>query len=55
MQTRKYPRTMQEAFGPYTDHEIVEPVYDRPDAIVLWVCTLAAAVLAVLALVGWLK
>ena len=22
MQTRKYPRTMQEAFGPYTSHDI---------------------------------
>lgn len=24
MQTRKYPRTMQEAFGPYTDNQIHE-------------------------------
>jgi hypothetical protein len=25
MQTRKCPRTMQEAFGPYTSREITEP------------------------------
>jgi hypothetical protein len=25
MQTRKYPRTMQEAFGPYTSYRIDEP------------------------------
>ena len=24
MQTRKYPRTMQEAFGPYTSNQLVE-------------------------------
>ena len=27
MQTRKYPRTMQEAFGPYTDRTL----YERPE------------------------
>ncbi|CAB4124661.1 hypothetical protein UFOVP61_26 [uncultured Caudovirales phage] len=26
MQTRKYPRTMQEAFGPYTSRQL----YERP-------------------------
>jgi hypothetical protein len=25
MNTRKFPRTMQQAFGPYTDHRIYEP------------------------------
>lgn len=25
MQTRKYPRTMQEAFGPYTSRDLCEP------------------------------
>ena len=26
MNTRKYPRTLQEAFGPYTSRDFVEPV-----------------------------
>lgn len=25
MNSRKHPRTMQEAFGPYTSHEIHDP------------------------------
>lgn len=25
MNTRRYPRTLQEAFGPYTDNQIHEP------------------------------
>lgn len=25
MNTRKYPRTLQQAFGPYTSNEIVDP------------------------------
>ena len=29
MQTRKYPRTMREAFGPYVDNRL-EPMRDKP-------------------------
>jgi hypothetical protein len=29
MNTRRYPRTLQEAFGPYTDDRIHEPAPDR--------------------------
>lgn len=32
--TRRHPRTMQEAFGPYTDHRIHEPVQRRP--LTIW-------------------
>lgn len=30
MQTRKHPRTLQEAFGPYTDHRIADHDTDYP-------------------------
>ena len=45
--TRKYPRTLQEAFGPYTSREIHEP--HEPLSDVLAVCIPLAV-----ALVGWL-
>jgi len=38
--TRRYPRTMQEAFGPYTDnhiHEFENPL-DKHDRIAVTVC-----------------
>lgn len=57
MQTRKYPRTLQEAFGPYTSTRIEEPApkMHKADAIVLWFCAGAAAVLAFAVIVGWVK
>lgn len=30
MQTRKYPRTMQEAFGPYCSRDLLEPEERMP-------------------------
>ena len=30
MNTRRHPRTMQEAFGPYTDSTIYEPSVSYP-------------------------
>lgn len=50
MQTRKYPRTLQEAFGPYTDNRIVEPKrpFDRDDKIVMIGCIVAAVALAII-------
>lgn len=47
MNTRKFPRTMQEAFGPYTDHRIYEPVQPmhRNDKIVTTACAVALACL----------
>lgn len=44
MQTRKHPRTMQEAFGPYTDNRIEEPPrpMDWQDKVVLTACIFGA-------------
>lgn len=50
MNSRKYPRTMREAFGPYTSYEIHEPksIHDRKDTIIYVGC--AVAFLAFLAI-----
>lgn len=45
MNTRKYPRTLQEAFGPHTSREIHAP-RDRNDTIVVAGCLAAVAALA---------
>ena len=47
MNPRKFPRTMQQAFGPYTDNRIYEPVQPmhRHDKIVTTACALALACL----------
>jgi hypothetical protein len=49
MQTRKYPRTLQEAFGPHTSREIT-PSDDnrRKDRITVVGCLLAIAALSVI-------
>lgn len=46
MNTRKYPRTLNEAFGPYAGSKIEEAgmPFDKADAIVIWGCVIAAAV-----------
>ena len=38
MNTRQYPRTLQQAFGPYTSNQIVEPKQpmDWQDKLVYW-------------------
>jgi len=54
VQTRKYPRTLDEAF-PQDYCDPIERPIDTPDRIVLWACTVAAAVVGALVLVGWLK
>jgi hypothetical protein len=56
MNPRKYPRTMQEAFGPYTspDLQYKHLPHHRRDRIVLWGCLGAfLGLLAVLWLWGW--
>lgn len=48
MNTRKHPRTMQEAFGPYTSHGIVEdtnPMHPT-DVVILIGCALSVVGLA---------
>jgi hypothetical protein len=56
--TRKYPRTLEEAFGPY-QRGPVEPMQDRQpmdpaDKLVITVCTLISAVMVVMMFAGWL-
>ncbi len=51
---RKHPRTLSEAFGPYTSNHI-EETHDpmpREDKVMLIFCGCAAAVLLVLVAVG---
>lgn len=55
MNTRRYPRTMKEAFGPYTRDDL-EPMHDkRADYGTAWwlcmvlVCTASAVVIALTA------
>jgi hypothetical protein len=47
MNTRKYPRTMKEAFGPYTSNHIEEPTtrMDWQERVVLTGSIIAALVL----------
>lgn len=49
MQTRKYPRTLQEAFGPYTSHEIMD--HDTDYSPQWWVAFIAVAILSVITVV----
>lgn len=54
MNTRKYPRSMAEAFGPYTSNQL-EPMPDD-DAVTdvaLVLACVAAVALTVLAIVMW--
>lgn len=52
MNTRKHPRTMQEAFGPYTSHGISETKYPMAwqDKVVLTACAVVVCALGLLAL-----
>ncbi len=54
--TRKHPRTLEEAFGPYQRHGLVEQYDPMPkaDRIVVALCTAAAVALAVFAFLGWI-
>lgn len=57
MNTRKYPRTLEEAFGPYARGPIQEHYDPMPkaDRIVLAISCAAALALVVMIMVGWLK
>jgi len=54
MTTKKHPRTMQEAFGPYTSHTISEavPPYDWQDKLVMTACAIVSFGLAIAVLWG---
>lgn len=55
MNTRRYPRTMQEAFGPYTSNDLQE-MDEQPwhikDLAVIVACFLILAALVVFAVTG---
>jgi len=51
MQTRKYPRTLQEAFGPYTSRDITELDTFRWTPIRIALCVVYAAALVTLGVV----
>jgi hypothetical protein len=56
MQTRKFPRTLEQAFGPYTSKDFTDPQDPMPmaDLVVLGTCLASAAIVCIFALVGWL-
>lgn len=53
--TRRYPRTLAEAFGPYHHlaplHTEYEPMH-REDKLVLWACAAGAVCLALILVLG---
>lgn len=50
----RHARTLQEAFGPYTSRDICEPhePMAKSDALVLWACAVALAVVAAMVWAG---
>ena len=51
MQTRRHPRTLQEAFGPYTSNQIQEDLpFDWQDYVVM---AASGVALAALVLIVW--
>ncbi len=55
METEKHPRTLQEAFGPYTSHHVAEPEgpTDWQDWVVIVASALTLLAVLVSALWGW--
>ena len=55
MNTRRYPRTLEQAFGPHTSRHITEPDEPMPtaDKIVVAASLIAAAALIGMILIGW--
>ena len=53
MNTRKYPRTMAEAFGPYTSNQL-EPMHDDSVTdVALVLASVAAVAVAAMAIFLW--
>ena len=53
MNTRKYPRTMQEAFGSYTSNNLEPMPDDDVTDVALVLASVAAVALAVVSLFVW--
>ena len=46
---RRFPRSLESAFGPHTSRHIEEPrSFDREDRIVMWACIAVAAIVLAL-------
>jgi len=55
--TRRYPRTLQEAFGPYADSSQLETEYrpmDKADKIIVAVGVVVLVAVGIMAVAGWL-
>jgi hypothetical protein len=52
MSRTRFPRTLQEAFGPYTDSNVIEPAERRNRFYDLLIAVIAVAVLAAIAIGG---
>ena len=54
--TYRAPRTLQQAFGPYTDYKLDYRYDDRPmdwqDELILWACALTILAVVLLVLGG---
>ena len=48
MNTRKFPRTLQDAFGPYTSRDICDPAHDYTPAWYAWMAAIAAVATVVI-------
>lgn len=57
MNTRRYPRTLEQAFGPYARGPIEEPSQPmhKTDRIVLVASALAVVALVGMMIAGWVK
>lgn len=51
MNTRRYPRTLNEAFGPYTSRDFVEPMH-WADKVVTVASAIACVALVAIMVVG---
>lgn len=56
MQTRKHPRTLEEAFGPYQRHGLQEQYDPMPqaDRLVIAISAVAALALLLMLALGWI-
>ena len=55
--TKRYPRTLEEAFGPYCRGPISEPKGERMDPRdkpVIWACAVVAVALLAMAALSWI-
>ena len=50
--TRKHPRTLQEAFGPYTDNNLIDDNENRHRFYDLVIAVIAVAVIALIVIGG---